>query len=566
MDPLIGRVLMNRYEVLQRIGAGGMGAVYTAAQKAVNRKIALKVLRSDLMSNEHVRQRFKREAEIIGKLSHPNTIQLIDYNETEDGMAIMVMELLNGQSLSERLKSDGPLALMDSIRLGEEVSGSLAEAHLLGLVHRDLKPANIFLNEVGNRKHAKVLDFGIARLMDEEATRLTSTGQVFGTPRYMSPEQAMSTASVDARSDLYSLGLILFECVVGQPPFVAQTSIQYLSAHSTQEPPKLREHYHQAPIALEELIDACLEKDPDARPQSAEEVGDTLSAIRRSLESGGATAPIQVPRGPSYVAPGTAGTTTALTEPDGRTPAQIPPKDPHHPGRSLIGDPPQPTPGKSPLLFIGVGLASIAAVIVLAVVFWPPDEQVAPLADTGTAGLARLVEKDAGVVAETAKPDAGEVAAPVDLGTPEAVEEDAGASAVVAATKPDAGKKRIRRPKNWKRRPPPPPPPPPTGNNGIVTGPRAFTIEGLEDEDDSPTAIAKTCKQSSLSGLSKVTTSKCPAGCAIIVDSVCAGRTPATDRALPPGRKKVVVVCNGKVKKSRSLRFRADKTTTFKCR
>src|SRR5688500_1152950 len=223
-----------------------MGSVYLGKQTTLQRSVALKVLRTDLVSNEQVRERFRREAEIIGKLRHPNTIQLIDYGETPEGLAVMVMELLVGQPLNERLKEKGPLKLAEALTVGMEIANSLAEAHLLGMVHRDLKPANIFLVEVAGQTHAKVLDFGIARILDEEATRLTSTGQVFGTPRYMSPEQAMSTGEVDSRSDLYSLGLIVYECIVGVPPFVAQTSIQYLSAHSTMTPPKLRDHYADA--------------------------------------------------------------------------------------------------------------------------------------------------------------------------------------------------------------------------------------------------------------------------------------------------------------------------------
>src|SRR5262245_14732198 len=140
MDPLIGSIVLDRYEVIRRIGSGGMGAVYIGKQKAVSRDVALKILRSDLMTNEHVKERFRREAEIIAKLRHPNTIQLIDYGETAEGLAVMVMELLHGQSLSDRLKQQGPLPILDALRVGQEVASSLSEAHSIGLVHRDLKP------------------------------------------------------------------------------------------------------------------------------------------------------------------------------------------------------------------------------------------------------------------------------------------------------------------------------------------------------------------------------------------------------------------------------------------
>src|SRR5262249_31683151 len=146
--PLIGRIVLERYEILRRLGSGGMGAVYAGRQKTVSREVALKILRPELIANENVRERFRREAEIIGKLRHPNTIQLIDYGESDDGLAIMVCELLIGQSLSDRLKQLGPLPMLDALQVGYEIAGSLAEAHGLGLVHRDLKPANIFLVEV----------------------------------------------------------------------------------------------------------------------------------------------------------------------------------------------------------------------------------------------------------------------------------------------------------------------------------------------------------------------------------------------------------------------------------
>ncbi len=286
IDPLIGRILLERYEVLRKLGSGGMGAVYAGRQLAVGREVGLKVLRADLMQNEHVRERFRREAAIIGRLRHPNTIQLIDYGETDDGYAVMVMELLVGSVLSDRLKQQGPLPIKDAIAVCRQVASSLAEAHSLGLVHRDLKPANVFLVDVAGKMHGKVLDFGIARMLDEESTRITSTGQVFGTPRYMSPEQGTASGEVDHRADIYSLGLILFECLVGQPPFVANTSIQYLSAHMTQPPPHLRDHLPDAPRELDDLIDRCLVKDREKRISSADEVEQALRRIEIGLETG----------------------------------------------------------------------------------------------------------------------------------------------------------------------------------------------------------------------------------------------------------------------------------------
>ena len=577
LDPLIGRVVLGRYEILQRIGIGGMGAVYVGRQRPVDRKVALKVLRADLMSNEHVKQRFRREAEIIGSLRHPNTIQLIDYGESDDGMSVMVMELLVGQALNERLKTGGPLGVLEAMRVGEEVAASLAEAHLVGLVHRDLKPANIFLAEVGRQSHAKVLDFGIARLMDEEATRLTSTGQVFGTPRYMSPEQATSTADVDARSDLYSLGLIIYECVVGQPPFVAQTSIQYLSAHTTQPPPKLRQAQPEAPEALEALIDACLAKDPLARPQSAEAVAEALSSIRRTLEAGGTPALPMFGAGTSRPRTHTAEIPdpTARVGPPrsgGERPTEVAAKVPQvtpRPGggggrlRSAGG----PFGGGGALGRGGAGRGRrppppVPVVEGLAVVT-PPDP-VKPLDPTAPGDPKAPVDPKE-PVDPTAPGDPQEPGKTLPL--------DADPDAGVAQdpepppeepVEPEKPVKPVRPSKNkppTKQKPADGTPP----GTGVVTGPAGMVIH-MEDETDDTVARAASCKTSVYAGLGKLTTVGCPKDCAIIVDAACAGRTPAEDRALPPGRRNISVVCEKATVRTAMIQVSEDGTTRFACR
>ena len=525
MDPLIGRVIAGRYEILQRIGSGGMGSVYRARQASVARQVALKVLRPDLINNDHIRQRFNREAEIIGRLSHPNTIRLYEFVTTEDGLAVMVMELLEGRPLSERLKSGGPLGVAGGMQVGIEVARALSEAHLLGLVHRDLKPANIFLHDVGGQQITKVLDFGIARLMDEEATRLTVTDQVFGTPRYMSPEQGLSTANVDARSDLYSLGLILYECVVGQPPFVAQTSYQYLSAHSTEPPPKLREAVPTAPEALEQLIDACLEKHADDRPQTAQVVAEHLEAIRRSLEAG-------VPPPPPLSRPRTR---TAATQPaDQGTVADT---------RSIPGIGVAPSSSSRGLMLVLGVLVAVLVGLSIVMTLQPTGPKVAVV--------------DAGV---SAAPEAGIVAL-----LPAVDEPDSGAgtieSAPDAGTKPDASRRRRRR----RRRPRKKSRDHVLVGPGAVTGPRGMVIEIDETKDDLP-KLAATCKQSIYAGLSAITTKGCPSDCAILVDGACAGRTPAERRAIPPGQRDVAVICKGKVRRTASIKFEEKDVTVFRCR
>lgn len=536
--------MLERYEVLRRIGSGGMGAVYVGRQKAVSRDIALKVLRSDLIANEHVRQRFRREAEIIGRLRHPNTIQLIDYGESEDGLAVMVMELLLGKSLSERLK-EGPLPLELTLRLGEEVAASLSEAHLLGMVHRDLKPANIFLTEVAGAYHAKVLDFGIARILDEESTRLTSTGQVFGTPRYMSPEQALSTGDVDARSDLYALGLILYECVVGQPPFVAQTSIQYLSAHTTQPPPKLRESAPDAPEALESLIDACLCKDPADRPESSEIIAKALRQIRTAIDSGSAPAPNIVPRNDRTRPP----------------PATEPPtvRDTKRPNAPAVEG------SKRGLWVAMAAVAILLAGAVASAAYFLNQPKAAPLAD---AGIAQLV--DAGKIAYTA-PDTPPDAGFVDVGFSAQVVVDAGLE-VAAVDPPDAGKVRNSKPDAGKETPNQEPKdagvnkPNQTGvpGEGVVTGPRGMFIE--QDDEDDPINLAKKCSAAKTIGPGRLSTNDCPAGCVVLVGGICGGKTPLTELKVPGRSQEVVIVCDGKVKTKKNVALSPDAPSTLSCK
>ena len=531
MDPMIGRVIADRYEILQRIGAGGMGSVYRARQQSVAQQVALKVLRPDLINNDHIRQRFHREAEIIARLRHPNTIRLFDFCTTEDGLAVMVMELLEGQPLSDRLKSGGPLGVLESLHVGIEVSRSLSEAHLKGLVHRDLKPANIFLSDVGGQRVTKVLDFGIARLMDEEATRLTVTDQVFGTPRYMSPEQGLSTANVDARSDLYSLGLILYECVVGQPPFVAQTSYQYLSAHSAQPPPKLRDALPNAPESLERLIDACLEKQPERRPQSADAVADQLEAIRRSVEAGG---PEPDAIEPTYI-PTAGGDPTG--QPTALNTTSLPPKPPAVPSWIWAA-----------VMVLAILVGVVAA---LAVRNRSGDAITATPLDAGPA----IAQGQAGVTPP--KPLARLSDAP-DAGFNRQKKDQR------ARARPDAGKRKKVRKKRRRRKPKQSTDHALVGP-GAVAEPRSLVIP-IEPEKNDLLRAAVSCEQSVFRGLSRISTKRCPADCAILVDATCAGKTPASGRPIPPGRREVAVVCEGKLQRTATVRFVANDVTEFRCR
>ena len=561
-DPIIGRVLLERYEVLRKIGAGGMGAVYVARQSTVGREVAVKVLRGDLISNEHVRERFRREAEIIGQLRHPNTIQLIDYGETEDGLAIMIMELLVGKPLNEQLKSTGPLTLPEAIQIGIDVASSLAEAHEAGLVHRDLKPGNIFLVEVGGQMHAKVLDFGIARILDEEATRITSTGQVFGTPRYMSPEQGMATGEVDARSDLYSLGLIIYECLVGQPPFVAQTSIQYLSAHAQMPPPKLSTTIEfRIPLELEQLVDSCLAKSPSHRIQTAKDVVEALKIIATGVdqqmryESGVVTAP-----GQSAIA-NLLPQTELPTSPDtGTLPETQAPS-------TVVA--PQASKMNSWGAIVGVGLFVLALMVAAAVTFRDGTTNVEEIA-TVAVEPDKAPEKKPGIAKETPAPKSIDAGSNKDSGpsnelalntapTPSA---DAGFKEVKKKPVKKSNKRSVKsKPKknseNGRSHHALP------GSGGIV-GPRGLTLD-FEPDQEIISAAAKCKAPKVASGPAILELKNCPKGCAVLLDGACAGRTPLSATGFEKGNKSVSVVCKGKVVLDEIARLREAKTASYSC-
>jgi len=281
-DPLLGRVLLERYRVLEAIGQGGMGSVYLAEQRMgqATRMVAIKALRRDLTQDAQLAGRFHRESEIVIRLSHPNIIQFHDFGELADGTLIIVMEYIEGGTLQALLKSAGPLPMPRAEHLLEQIVGALEEAHRHGVVHRDLKPQNILITERGgDPDFVKVVDFGIAMRSgaegSEEDTRLTSRGSVIGTPAYMSPEQFRGEEP-DARADVYSLAVIAYEMLTGKLPLQARTPWEWASQHLTVEPEPF--HTHAATTALEAHVATAvmrgLSKDRDQRWQ------DTRSLLR----------------------------------------------------------------------------------------------------------------------------------------------------------------------------------------------------------------------------------------------------------------------------------------------
>jgi serine/threonine-protein kinase len=284
-DPLIGAVLADKYHLDKLIGVGGMGAVYRATQLAVSRPVAVKVLRPVAGVSEHqLVERFRREAVATSRLRHPNTVQVIDFGETQ-GVLFMVLELLEGVPLARLIGREAPLAPERVAAIGKQIAKSLAEAHQLGIVHRDLKPDNVFIcNYHGDPDFTKVMDFGIARLVTASDS-MTRTGMMIGTPRYMPPEQAMAK-KVGPAADLYALGVILYEMLTGVTPFSADSNMALAIAHINEPPPPLVLPGYPEPLAeaWRGLVTALLTKNPEKRPQDASQVATWLGQLETDAQ------------------------------------------------------------------------------------------------------------------------------------------------------------------------------------------------------------------------------------------------------------------------------------------
>ena len=299
---LVGRLFGDRYRVHSLIGKGGMGWVFRAVHEAMQQTVALKVMRRDAARDLAAARRFYQEGRACSLLSHPHTIRVYDFGVSDDGHPYLVMEFLEGRSLEDVLSAEGFLAPARAARIGQQVCRSLHEAHEAGLVHRDLKPANVFLARIsGEPEWVKVLDFGIAKAVRPATWAESLTGgMLVGTPRYMSPDQ-IGRRDLDGRSDLYSLGVMLFEMLSGQPPFVADEPIPLLVKHMNEPAPDLRAVLpagRVVPDALCALVGRLLAKNPDHRPPSALAAAEALAPFAATARAAAAFA-----AGPSAVAP-----------------------------------------------------------------------------------------------------------------------------------------------------------------------------------------------------------------------------------------------------------------------
>ena len=288
----VGRTINGRYEVTRVIGEGGMGVVYEAYDRQVDRNVAIKLVRAESLADRKFITRFRREMEVTTRLRHPSTIRVFEHGETETGRPYMVMELLQGESFADLLER-GRVPEKEALQYARQIAESLSEAHENGIFHRDLKPDNIFIETVGVSKVVKVLDFGIAGGLD--ASRLTQAGEVFGTPQYMSPEQC-NGQPLDHRTDIYSLGCILYEMLEGKPPFSAESPMATMLKHVRSKLPIPR----RCSRPTIELLQKALRKDRNKRIQTcgrfAELIGECIGAVRARQEGDtGPSSPVAKP-------------------------------------------------------------------------------------------------------------------------------------------------------------------------------------------------------------------------------------------------------------------------------
>src|SRR3954463_15738918 len=276
---------IGQYRIIRKIGAGGMGLVFLGEHTLLGRRAAIKTLLPMVTANKEIVERFFNEARATSAISDPGVIQIFDFGYHVDGTAYIVMELLEGESLSARLDRLGRLAVGDALRFARQITGSLAAAHTRDIIHRDLKPENIFLvrdSEAQGGERTKIIDFGICKLGTGDPM-LTEVGMMIGTPVYMSPEQCRGSAEVDPRSDVYAFGCLLFHMLAGRPPFVGEASGDLIVAHLEEEPPPPSRFVPEVPAEVDALVKKCMAKDRADRYPSMSELAHELGDLHARL-------------------------------------------------------------------------------------------------------------------------------------------------------------------------------------------------------------------------------------------------------------------------------------------
>jgi len=371
---VVGQTVGN-YRIITKLGEGGVGEVYLGEHPEIGRKVAIKFVRRALAEEPTLYGRFLAEARAANAIQHPNIVEVLDFGRLADGQPYIVMEYLPGESLAARLERLGPLPVAAAVDLATKVAGALAAAHAKSIVHRDLKPANVFLvasRSTSGGEAVKVVDFGIAKLQGKlrEGSPHTRTGSLLGTPMYMSPEQCRGIREIDARTDIYALGVMLFEMVAGRPPFVSEGLGDLMDMHMNHVAPLLCSLVPGAPADLEALVARALAKRPEDRFASAAD----MQAVLQGL--GGRISGALVVGAPAVPPPPVEAAITVRE----RAPST---------GGTLVGqEGPAPGPRRS-ARWLAVG-AGLVAVLVTSAMLWPARAPRRPLA--ATPPLARVTE------------------------------------------------------------------------------------------------------------------------------------------------------------------------------
>ncbi|HUS29197.1 MAG TPA: protein kinase [Kofleriaceae bacterium] len=443
---------IGQYRVIRKIGEGGMGAVYEAQHTLIGRRAAIKVLLPELSSHREIVDRFFNEARATTSISDPGIVQVFDFGVHTDNSAFIVMEFLEGEPVDSRMKRFGRLTPFDALRITRQCAGSLAAAHQRGIVHRDLKPENIFLvkdQEAQGGERAKILDFGIAKLSNNESSTKTRTGMMMGTPVYMSPEQCRGAGSVDHRSDIYSMGCVLYHMLTGRPPFDAEGMGELIAMH-LREQPKPPSELVQGINIVDEVVLTCLAKDPAQRLQTMTDLQRACDAVMARITNSGASAQ-----------------TVALATP-------VPPgfrsefpqaaAAPLQPATQVLGKPTTlsaatgeagttpPTPRRRVGLFAGIGVlvaGGIVAAVVMAGGSKPKPESGTAATPGSNAAPVTAVPADAPAVVTAVPPDAAPVAPP-DAAEIATSPPDAGTTAAAVVTTPVKDPKRPKKPTTTK--------------------------------------------------------------------------------------------------------------------
>ncbi len=409
-DDYIGKIVDKKYRVEQMIGEGGMGKVYKATQTTLGKLVVLKLLRHSLLSDERTVARFQREAKAASRLNHPNSISILDFGTAEDGALYIAMEFVAGKDLHQILSKEWPLPEARVVRIVSQVLSALSDAHGAGVIHRDLKPENIMVEQRrGEPDFVKVLDFGIAKIQDsagDEGPALTRAGFVCGTPEYMSPEQARG-AQLDHRSDLYAVGVILYQLTTGLLPFESDSAVGFATKHLTEEPPPPSKRRPDARLSpgMERLILKALSKNPADRPQNADAFKAELANVDKERR---VASPRRQPAvTPRHVTPAEAATKLTTSPWSAEKTVRAPSPLATSAGEATLAGGPASAPQGSMLAFKIITVVLVAVALGLVVYnlpvfnrgpkehYRPPDN--APLPNTPRATAeepARLYEKE----------------------------------------------------------------------------------------------------------------------------------------------------------------------------